>query len=658
MKTVYRKTFYKRLGISVLASLLVASPVFAETNPSLSESIRTNRNGTFIPFGETRSTIKVAPGLTDNRSGFDLMAVLQNNQDALSGGVHKALAPYLGQKVAKVSISGFTHVEARDVLLAVKLKPGTPLTEAAVGKDLQSLYEMGWFNAVKPLVTKTPQGVAVNYQVSENPVYQGTSLIGNTKLTGAQVLRTFDLPQGQVVNNRQVNTRVQRLLNSYVEQGYAMAKVTDVKIQPDGILAVYINEGIIDSFKVQGNDRTRDKVILRELRFKPGDVYNTQLARRSLQRLYNLGYFQEVNLNLNPGRNPDNLELVVDVEEGNTMTIGLGAGYSASNGAVGTVTVSDTNLGGTGDRASALWEFGGREHNNANYELSYTKPWLDDQETAATLTVYNMTDVYADYNHDDDEVARYNKKRLGQELTLSRRTNNEYVSNYLTLKNRYDSYEGKVDGYSTQYYEDSYDGQYYNEFGKVTTAAQRQDENFGNTRSITLARVFDSRDNIYDARYGKRTSYSLEQAGLGGDFNFTKAVIDYRYYFRQPANRVIAVELGAGYAWGDLPLSQRFTMGGSNTLRGYSDDQYRGNSMLRATAEYRVPMAKKIQGVLFVDSGYAWDKRYDERNFDLGLIKIGYGLGFRVRTPLGPIRLDYGWGKEDSRFHFSFGGQF
>ena len=106
-----------------------------------------------------------------------------------------------------------------------------------------------------------------------------------------------------------------------------------------------------------------------------------------------------------------------------------------------------------------------------------------------------------------------------------------------------------------------------------------------------------------------------------------------------------------------MPLSQRFAMGGSENLRGYKDDQYRGNSMLRATVEYRLPIVKKVQGVVFVDSGYAWDKR-DEKRFDLGLIKVGYGVGLRVNSPLGPIKLDYGIGENDKRFHFSFGGQF
>lgn len=210
-------------------------------------------------------------------------------------------------------------------------------------------------------------------------------------------------------------------------------------------------------------------------------------------------------------------------------------------------------------------------------------------------------------------------------MTLSRKTDNEFISNYITLKNRDDIYKGEADGYEgdkDQYYEPGFENnkdKYEDWMPK--DYKERRAENFGVTRSITLGRIFDSRDNIYDPHEGKRIGYSLEWAGLGGDFDFTKVTADYRYYYRGGGETVWALNLGAGYAHGDMPLSQRFSMGGSETLRGYEDDQFRGNSMLKATLEYRFPIVKKVQGVLFTDNGYAWDKRHEDE-FDLGLLKI------------------------------------
>ena len=155
-------------------------------------------------------------------------------------------------------------------------------------------------------------------------------------------------------------------------------------------------------------------------------------------------------------------------------------------------------------------------------------------EFPANINFITGTNEYADYDRNADEIARYDKKRRGQELTFSRKTKNEYVSNYLTLKNRDDIYKGAVDGYSTQYYEDSwnkeigrYDSKYDGPDGEY-----RRKKNFGLTRSIGIARVYDSRDNIYDPHEGKRNSYTIEYAGLGGDFDFTKYSVDYRYYYR------------------------------------------------------------------------------------------------------------------------------
>ena len=579
------------------------------------------------------------------------------------------LAPYIGKTITKQIIEGNVTVPEAEIAAALKTKPGMQFTEAGLSEDLSAIYDLGWFYDLRPEFKTVPEGVQVIYHVMENPVYQKTDVEGNTVLNKQRVASFFDLEQGKIANLKDINKCVQKLEEEYRSNGYILARVTDVHMEKDGTLKVAVNEGIVEGFKVKGNVKTKDYVVTREMKLKKGEPFNAKAARRSMQRVYNLGYFEDVNIKLNPGREPNGVEVEISVVEMNTGTFGIGAGYSNADGFVGMVSIGDKNFRGIGDKINLRWEFGGED--NKNYDFSYTRPWLDDKETSATINLYDITNEYADYNIDGDEIARYDKKRRGQEITFSRRTHNEFVSNYITIKNRDDIYKGEADGYENdpnQYYEDNFYKE--NEKGEVVnksdkyetwmpkTAAERRKENFGVTRSITFGRVYDSRDNIYDPHEGKRIGYSVEWAGgMGGDLDFTKWTADWRYYFRAGGESVWALNLGAGYASGDMPLSQRFTMGGSDTLRGYEDDQFRGNSMLKATLEYRFPIVKKVQGVLFTDNGYAWDKRHEDE-FDMGLLKNSYGVGLRINSPLGPVKLDYGYGEDGGKFHFSFGGQF
>jgi len=645
-----RRIFLKPLSVAVLLALMTGT-AFAETDHSVSDTINTRKD--LPPISENSGNVAVNPDMPQSVSinGSLPPAAMQN----------QSIAPYVGQTVTKISVTGNQKIPTDDIIYAVKTKPGMKLSEESVMNDLQSIYELGWFYDLAPVFTQVPEGVQLTYHVMENPVFQRVHVTGNEKMVTDKVEALLDLPQDQIINIKQVNAKVQDLESAYNASGYILARVSDLRMDADGILNVAINEGIVEGYKVKGNVKTKDYVLTREMKCKVGEPFNSKDARRSMQRIYNLGYFEDVNLKLNPGVNPNGVEIEIDVVEANTGNFGIGAGYSDADGFIGMISIGDKNFRGTGDSINFRWEFGGEDP--VNYDVTYTKPWLDDHETTLNLEFYNLTGEYADYDRDANEIARYDKKRVGQEVTLSRKTDNEFISNYVMLKNRKDSYDEYQDGYDNQYYEDSFtdakngptNWKKYPWMKK--TAAERREENFGTTRSITIGRIFDSRDNKYDPHMGKRTLYSVEYAGLGGDFDFTKYSVDLRYYYAQGPKNVIAVNLAAGYASGDMPLSQRFSVGGSDTLRGYEDDQFRGNSMLRGTVEYRMPVVDKVQAVVFADYGYAWDKRYED-DFDFGEMKLGYGIGVRVNSPLGPIKLDYGIGEDDNHFHFSFGGSF
>jgi outer membrane protein insertion porin family len=149
---------------------------------------------------------------------------------------------------------------------------------------------------------------------------------------------------------------------------------------------------------------------------------------------------------------------------------------------------------------------------------------------------------------------------------------------------------------------------------------------------------------------------------MGGDWTYSKMGADLRRYLpigkAKPDGsnqKVLALRLMGGFALGNLPLSENYWIGGAETLRGYREDEFHGTRSLLLSAEFRVPFGSSLQGVTFFDYGYAWP---DGTNMHLGDLKPAVGLGLRVVTPLGPLRLDYGFGKEGGRSHFSIGHVF
>ena len=570
-----------------------------------------------------------------------------------------------GYMVRNVQVAGNNIVPAGPILKKALTTSGLALNPNTLQIDAQAISAMGWFSDIQVRLVDVEGGstgdshaaqnpaVDVIFEVVENPVFRKLEVTGNTLISADAIQNELRLKPGEIANTAIINYQLEKIINDYHQAGYTAARVLDVAMTESGTLYLQIDEGIIENITVTGTKKTKDYVVLREVRFKPGEPFNINQARRSIQRLNNLEFIAGSDMRLTRGKeDPRKLAVEVQVVEDSPLILGAGVGYSQSERVFGTVTVEDPNFMGTGDKARVSWEIGSKS--KSNYALSYTHPWLDKKETTLEVKVYGHTHEYTEYDRGAHEVGRYDKKSNGQEITLSR-AEGEYTRNYIKLKRRNDKYVKPIDGYSTQYYESSYDPIYEKEFGTPTTAAQRRKQNFGETRSITLMRITDKRDNVFFPRTGNMTTLSLEQAGFGGDFNFTKLFGEYRYYI--PVKKhVVAMDLMAGYAWGDLPRSQRFSLGGSS-LRGYEEDQFMGNSMLKGTVEYRVPISRKVTVLGFLDAGYAWDKRV-ESHFDLGKIKVGYGLGARFYTPIGPVKLDYGWGRDRGRFHFSFGYQF
>lgn len=579
------------------------------------------------------------------------------------------LQPYEGKVMTGFSIEGLPAEVQDEYMALLKSHIGDTLTPAAIKADISALGSSGYLSEINPVITVVPEGVKVAYKVTVNPVVKSVQFEGNTVYSNEMLVNYLNVQPNTVLNTVQVGERIQGINAAYNRDGYILARVNDMAVDQDGVLHISITEGIVEDIVPHGNKKTKDYVILREFNQKKGQPFNKFLVRRSVEKVYNLGYFDDVNVRLLEGSTPDKVVIEIDVLEHKTGTITLGAGYSDSDGFVGIVEVGEDNLRGTGDKIKVHWEFGGTA-GYKNYSVSYLRPWIDSKGTSLGVTIFDREDTYTDYNSDGDEISQYVKTQKGINVSLGRQTG-EYTRDYVTLESRKDGWkfdEDENSGYNyaagpgtgTADEKAAYPGYSWDNGDYDFAGKHYIENNFGRTNSVSWQKVYDSRDNIYDPKRGKRVSATVQWAGhgLGGDFDYYKFTGEYRNYKAIGNNQVIAFRARLGWAQGDVPYSALYTLGGADTLRGFEDDQFRGKKMYNATLEYRVPIFNKVTGVLFTDMGDAWDAPNVTWYTNDKSFNISVGAGVRISTPIGPIRLDYGVSKDDNKFHFSFGGQF
>ena len=545
-----------------------------------------------------------------------------------------------GQTIVDVVFDGATDTTLATAKSAIHMRTGDIYTAKGLDADLDALISTGYYYDIFPSFEKVPEGVVLTYHVLENPVLKSVAVTGNTVETTDDLMKLITLEPGKMLNSVTLKKDVQAIQEKYREDGYILAKITDLNIDKDGNLTIKLNEGKIESFKVKGNEKTKDYVILREMRQKVGEPFNAKKTQRSWQRVNNLGFFEEVTPKVLPGVEPNAVVVEWNVKERRTGTFSVGAGYSSQDGVIGMVAVGDTNFRGTGDAVNLTYEFSGDDEDSHGYSFSYRRPWLDAKQTTGTFRIYNRTYEYDDYDENGDHIESYMRHYSGGEITLGRPVS-EYSTNYITLRNRKDKYVKQTEVGNL------------NGHGSGAVHQKWEDDNFGTTRSVILQHVTDTRDNIYFPTMGGRVALTGELGGFGGDFDYRKADIEDQRYFKAGKNQVWALRGQYGWSDGDISEYARFKIGGQNSLRGYRDDQFRGEHMFLATLEYRFPIVSKVQGALFTDWGSAWED-------DLWPDDIhgSVGIGMSLVTPLGPVRLDYGRGDDGGRVHFSVGGTF
>lgn len=659
----------KAVILSALMFSLTGASAYAQA-PGIAGSQNGMSQSSMIDVKSGQATGKVGEitDKTDKAANEEPAVMVQQSQQTvavgdaslyLSSNDDSAIEAQVGKTITSVDFEGIPEEVKAKLAPLIQSKPGSTVTVEGIRNDVASLGSIGVFSQIRPVFVSVPEGVKLTYQLVSNPVVKNVEFSGNTVFTSDYLKSIMQIPKDSVLNFVLVNQKLREIEDLYLKQGYMLVSIPNVQVFADGTLHIDISEGIVEDIVIVGNEKTKNYVITRELKLKKGKPFNKFLASRSMERLYNLGYFEDVNMKLLPGKtNEHDVIIEIDVIEQKTGIVTVGAGYSDADGTVGIIELGDTNFRGTGDKVNLHWEFGGAG-DGKNYTLSYTRPWINDNGDSLGASIFNRIYEYDDYDANGDKVAEYDKRRKGWNLTWGH-VSDEYRTNYFNFESSKESYDDH-DGFETGEVMDKYlaknnitdyhDSDWYKAIM----------DNFGTTNSFTFTHVFDNRDNYFNASKGRRISFAAQWGGhgLGGDYDFYKFTAEGRFYKALGNGHILALRLMGGYIDGDVSYGNLFDLGGSDTLRGYEDDQFKGKKMYAATLEYRFPIAKKVQGVLFTDAGSTWG--IDEGKIpwytDDDSLNWSVGVGIRLQTPIGPIRLDYGHG-DRNKFNFSFGTQF
>lgn len=659
----------KAVILSALMFSLTGASAYAQA-PGIAGSQNGMSQSSMIDVKSGQATGKVGEitDKTDKAANEEPAVMVQQSQQTvavgdaslyLSSNDDSAIEAQVGKTITSVDFEGIPEEVKAKLAPLIQSKPGSTVTVEGIRNDVASLGSIGVFSQIRPVFVSVPEGVKLTYQLVSNPVVKNVEFSGNTVFTSDYLKSIMQIPKDSVLNFVLVNQKLREIEDLYLKQGYMLVSIPNVQVSADGTLHIDISEGIVEDIVIVGNEKTKNYVITRELKLKKGKPFNKFLASRSMERLYNLGYFEDVNMKLLPGKtNEHDVIIEIDVIEQKTGIVTVGAGYSDADGTVGIIELGDTNFRGTGDKVNLHWEFGGAG-DGKNYTLSYTRPWINDNGDSLGASIFNRIYEYDDYDANGDKVAQYDKRRKGWNLTWGH-VSDEYRTNYFNFESSKESYDDH-DGFETGEVMDKYlaknnitdyhDSDWYKAIM----------DNFGTTNSFTFTHVFDNRDNYFNASKGRRISFAAQWGGhgLGGDYDFYKFTAEGRFYKALGNGHILALRLMGGYIDGDVSYGNLFDLGGSDTLRGYEDDQFKGKKMYAATLEYRFPIAKKVQGVLFTDAGSTWG--IDEGKIpwytDDDSLNWSVGVGIRLQTPIGPIRLDYGHG-DRNKFNFSFGTQF
>ncbi|MEN9354146.1 MAG: hypothetical protein RL318_1471 [Fibrobacterota bacterium] len=627
----------------------------AVLSPAAIERDRNAMKALYLEKGYRLATIEPKRGTPDSKTGrIPLTWTIEEGSKV---------------RVRDINVTGNKEIERDDILDVMETKEkrwwrSALFHEDTLNNDLQKIRDLyrekGYLDARidthSVFYSGSGKRLDVNINLTEGRRYRrGKVSFSGQDLFNERQLRTqLLIDSGEVLNGLKLDAEEQQIAALYREEGRLFVQINPVKSYRDSIVDVlyYVKEGppaIVSEVLIEGNTKTRDKVVRRELKIFPGDLYHQSSLLRSQREVMQLNYFDAVVPDIRPTEKEGDINVVFKVteKEKGTGTFSAGAAYSQNDGLTGTLGLQIPNIFGRGQKVDISLQFG---QYNQTYKFGVTEPWLFDTPTGLGGSVF--------YTHTVDQyTSGYDFTSYGFSSNLSRRLKwpDDYFSvgaGYTISQNRYGSqYAAHRTGY-------------------LIDDGVESSVSFNLSRNDKDLPVFPTQGSVY--------SLSWRKVGgvLGGDFDYSQSTTSAKWWFPTFWKVVLGIEANGGILQGDkMQASDLYRMGGmlgyAGKLRGYNPGSIgssrMGRSYLSTSAELRVPVAENIFYVVgFADAGNVFGRSsrksiYNDPTgslespwleIDPADLKRDVGLGFRLQIPMmGILGFDFGYGfdaQEDS----------
>ena len=547
----------------------------------------------------------------------------------------------------------------RNIMAMVKGDAGVlkwDALERDVGRITAYYHNHGYVDARvgQPKVVRKETDLYITIPIEEGELYQvGDIDIEQDFFKDKDVLlANMKLKDEEAFSQEVLRKDILKLTDLYADNGYAHADIRPVITKdPEEKkvnIKLVVDKGPLVKFEritIGGNTITRDKVIRRELRVNELEPFSATGLKRSKDRLNKLGYFEDVSLNTSKGSDEEHMNLEVKVKERQTGTFSIGAGYSSVDKLIVMGEISQRNFLGRGQTVNFKGMFGAE---TARFSLGFFEPYFMDTRLSMGIDAYNWRQEYTDYT----------KKSTGGSLRFG----------YPLTDNLSAFFGGKWD------YTDMSD------VGDYTSQVIKDSQDIRETRAVNVGLSYDSRNAFFNPTRGWQSNFVTQYAGglLGGDASYIKLEGTAGYYHPLFWEVTGHIKMGTGYVFdgrnGKLPVWEKFFLGGIDSIRGYkwgrvspidpdTGERVGGNSMFYTQIEAIFPLIKDmgLNGVVFTDMGNAWD---DDSAYNFDKLKKTIGCGVRWLSPMGPLRVEWGYnldreeGDDKSNWEFKMGGSF